>query len=92
MGKKNMYAITNWAHTNKFDNHLHISIFYFIFCFWGLFWHFLAYLLALLLVPTLAKFTPEKCKNMKCFMKFTKAKNELINKHLMRKPQNVRDM
>jgi hypothetical protein len=39
-----------------------------------LFWHFLAYLLALLLAPTLAKFTPEKCKNMKCFMKFTKEK------------------
>ncbi len=86
-----MYAI-NWAHTNKFDNHLHVSMCFFLF-FLGLFWHFLAYVLALLLVPTLAKFTPEKCKNIKCFIKFTKEKmNSETNKHLMSKPQNVRDM
>ncbi len=71
-GKKNMYAI-NWAHNNKFDNHLHISM-CFVFFFGGIFWHFLEYLLALLFVQTLAKFTPEKCKNMKCFMMFTKEK------------------
>ncbi len=41
-GKKNMYAI-NWAHNNKFDNHLHISM-CFVFFFWG-------YLLALLGIP-----------------------------------------
>jgi hypothetical protein len=54
MGKKKMYAI-NWAHTNKFDSHFTHR---YVFFFWGL----LGIPIGLLLVPILAKFTPEKCK------------------------------